>query len=74
MKIYLPSISTVAQWTLVPLITVALVLICPMRGRAQPLVDIAVSAGDLSNLTDGEPSIAVNPANPLQIAVVTFSG
>lgn len=39
-----------------------------------PLVDIATDATDPQNLDDAEPSIAVNPANPLEIAVVAFSG
>lgn len=42
--------------------------------RAQTLVDIATDATDPFNLDDSEPSIAVNPLNPLQIAVVSFSG
>jgi hypothetical protein len=41
---------------------------------AQVLVDIANNATDPFNLEDTEPSIAVNPLNPLQIAVVSFSG
>jgi hypothetical protein len=39
----------------------------------QVLVDIATN-DDPFNLDDTEPSIAVNPLNPLQIAVVSFSG
>jgi len=38
------------------------------------LVDIATNATDPNNLVDAEPSIAVNPLNPNQIAVVSFSG
>jgi hypothetical protein len=38
------------------------------------LVDIATNATDPNNLDDSEPSIAVNPLNPSQIAVVSFSG
>jgi len=37
------------------------------------LVDIANDVNDPSNLEDSEPSIAVNPANPMEIVVVTFS-
>ena len=37
-------------------------------------VDIAVSSGVTNTLADSEPSIAVNPADPDQIAVVSFSG
>ncbi len=40
---------------------------------AQTLVDIATDVTDPFNLADTEPSIAVNPQNPLEIAVVSFS-
>jgi hypothetical protein len=40
---------------------------------AQPLIDIATNATDPGNLADTEPSISVNPANPLEIVVVSFS-
>ena len=43
-------------------------------GAATAVVkDIATDATDPSNLADTEPSIAVNPVNPLEIAVVSFS-
>src|SRR4029078_11309529 len=38
------------------------------------LVDIANNATDPNNLVDAEPSIAVNPLNANDIAVVSFSG
>jgi hypothetical protein len=38
------------------------------------MVDIATDALDPNNLGDREPSIAVNPTNPLDVAVVAFSG
>lgn len=37
-------------------------------------VNIATDATDPANSADTEPSIAVNPTNPLDIAVVAFSG
>ena len=37
------------------------------------IVDIATDATDPGNLADTEPSIAVNPVNPNEIAVVSFS-
>lgn len=37
------------------------------------IIDIATDASDPSNLADTEPSIAVNPANPKEIAIVSFS-
>jgi hypothetical protein len=38
------------------------------------ITDIANEENDRHNLSDGEPSIAVNPQNPLEIAIVAFSG
>jgi hypothetical protein len=38
------------------------------------LIDIADDASDPSNNDDSEPSIAVDPKNPAEIAVVAFSG
>lgn len=40
---------------------------------AIPLKDVANDATDPNNLSDTEPSIAVNPANPQEIAIVSFS-
>ncbi|MBI3909715.1 MAG: DUF11 domain-containing protein [Armatimonadetes bacterium] len=55
------------------ILAVALVLV-PVPSQAQPIiVDIATNATDPFNLDDAEPSIAVNPANPLEISVVTFA-
>lgn len=50
----------------------ALSLLC-VAAQAQ-LVDIASNATDPNNLVDAEPSIAVNPLNPNDVAVVSFSG
>lgn len=44
------------------------------KGWAATIKDIATDATDPSNAGDTEPSIAVNPSNPLEIAVVSFSG
>src|SRR5437763_10446964 len=41
--------------------------------HAQTLVNVATDQTDPRDLTDAEPSIAVNPLNPLDIAIVTFS-
>ena len=41
---------------------------------AQTIKDIATDATDPNNLEDSEPSIAVDPTNPMRIAVVAFSG
>ena len=37
------------------------------------LKDLATDGNDPSNLQDSEPSVAINPRNPNEIAVVTFS-
>lgn len=51
---------------------VFLILVGLTVSKAQ-LIDIATDATDPSNLRDNEPSIAVNPLNPLEIVVTTFS-
>lgn len=53
---------------------VTLLLLCCHTIGAQTLVDIATDATDPHNYDDAEPSIAVNPINPLELAVVAFSG
>jgi hypothetical protein len=44
----------------------------PLAAQAR-LADVATDANDPFNLSDTEPSIAVNPLNPLEIVIVTFS-
>lgn len=64
--------SARTRWTLPGL--AVLFWLAPDVAMAQArLVDIAGDANDPSNLSDTEPSIAVNPANPNEIAIVTFS-
>jgi hypothetical protein len=56
------------------LLIVALIAFAfPRSGNSQTIKDIATNATDPSNLADTEPSIAVDPSNPLRIAVVSFS-
>ena len=56
------------------LLMVALIAFAfPRSGNSQTIKDIATNATDPSNLADTEPSIAVDPSNPLRIAVVSFS-
>jgi hypothetical protein len=43
------------------------------RASAQTLTDIATDATDPCNFPDAEPSIAVNPRNPQEIVVLSFS-
>lgn len=70
-----PSHSSLVLQTLFATV-LALVLILlsfPPAAKAQTLRDIATDATDPFNLGDTEPSIAVDPSNPLRIAVVSFS-
>ena len=55
------------------LLAAALILAIPGAASAATIVDIASDASDPLNLADTEPSIAVNPVDPLKIAVVSFS-
>ena len=50
-------------------------LVCLFAGLAASaqLTDVATNATDPGNLSDTEPSIAVNPANPQEIVITTFS-
>ena len=52
----------------------ALLFAGALAARAQVLVDIANDLTDPNNMDDSEPSIAVKPLDPQQIAVVAFSG
>jgi hypothetical protein len=56
------------------ILCLASVWLCLLEAAgAQTLVNIATDVTDPFDLDDSEPSIAVNPQNPLDIAVVTFS-
>lgn len=54
-------------------LVLSLLLLLPLSGRSQTLVDVANNTTDPLNSDDTEPSIAVNPLNPLEIAIVAFS-
>jgi hypothetical protein len=58
-----------------PLVLLAalVALVVCARPTAQTLTDIATDATDPCNFTDSEPSIAVNPRNPQEIVILTFS-
>jgi hypothetical protein len=45
----------------------------PTEQLPPPLIDVASDTTDPSHFADTEPSIAVNPADPQDIAIVTFS-
>ncbi|HKP39226.1 MAG TPA: sialidase family protein [Pyrinomonadaceae bacterium] len=49
------------------------VIALPRSVVSQTIKDIATNATDPNNLADTEPSIAVDPSNPLRIAIVSFS-
>jgi len=70
-----PSVSrTKSRAIFVYLLMVALIgLTVPRMGHSQTIKDIATDATDPNNLADTEPSIAVDPSNPLRIAIVSFS-
>lgn len=66
--------SLVFQTLFAPLLALVLILLSfPPAANAQTMVDIATDATDPANRADSEPSIAVDPSNPLRIAVVSFS-
>ncbi len=71
-----PSVSrTNSRAIFVYLLMVAFIgLTFPRVGHSQTIKDIATDATDPNNLADTEPSIAVDPSNPLRIAIVSFSG
>src|ERR1043165_127153 len=48
-------------------------LVLPWSVRAQTIKDIATDATDPNNLRGAEPSIAVDPTNPMRIAILSFS-
>jgi hypothetical protein len=74
MKTCLLLDSLLKRLTTVGLVLVLLLVVAMPAARAAATIkDIATDATDPSNLSDTEPSIAVNPANPLEIAVVSFS-
>jgi len=55
-------------------LTIVILLVgLPPNSMAQLMVDIATDTTDRGNWQDAEPSIAVNPRNPLEISVVAFS-
>lgn len=75
MKTHFSYKQIVLRCSLGLLIAAVLLMATSREGEAvATLVDIATDATDPFNLADTEPSIAVNPANPNEIAVVAFSG
>jgi CARDB len=72
MKPYLASLAQRARLAFALFALASLSLINPALSAT--LVDIATDVTDPSNLADTEPSIAVDPTDPLKIAVVSFSG
>jgi len=68
-------INTMSMRSFLVAVAVALgsILSDPTEMAAATIKDMATDANDPSNLGDTEPSIAVNPTNPQEIAVVAFS-
>lgn len=65
---------TLVRRVFAPFFAVALMMMTfPLSGTAQTIKDVATNATDPTNRADTEPSIAVDPANPLRIAIVSFS-
>src|SRR3989442_10466286 len=56
------------------LLAIAIIAITlPPSIPAQTIKDIATDATDPNNLRDSEPSIAVDPSNPMRIAILSFA-
>jgi hypothetical protein len=72
MKNYLSAFCLIGRLSFL-LVLVVLMVASFASGQTARIVDIATDTWDPSDLSDTEPSIAVNPANPLEIAVVSFS-
>jgi hypothetical protein len=68
-------INTMSMRSFLVAVAVALgsILSDPTEMAGATIKDMATDANDPSNLGDTEPSIAVNPINPQEIAVVAFS-
>src|SRR5262249_45736843 len=74
MKTCLLLASLLRRLTIAGLVLVmSLIVAIPAARATATIKDIATDATDPSNLSDTEPSIAVNPINPQEIAVVAFS-
>lgn len=69
-----PTAYTLLKTVFAPLLVVLLIMItAPIAGTSQTIKDVATNATDPFDLADTEPSIAVDPSNPLRIAIVSFS-
>ncbi|MGB9181728.1 MAG: choice-of-anchor D domain-containing protein [Pyrinomonadaceae bacterium] len=65
---------TVVETVFAPLLAaVLLILIFPLAATSQVIMDVATDATDPTDRADTEPSIAVDPSDPLRIAIVSFS-
>src|SRR6266404_3046656 len=67
------DIASMRTFLLAAAVALGSILSEPAEMAAATIKDMATDANDLSNLGDTEPSIAVNPINPQEIAVVAFS-
>ncbi|HEU4713854.1 MAG TPA: sialidase family protein [Pyrinomonadaceae bacterium] len=64
---------TNSSWPIRTLACGLLLSFCAGLISAQTLVNVATDATDPRNLPDVEPSIAINPLNPREIVIATFS-
>jgi hypothetical protein len=55
------------------ILAAAIVMCLSSVAAAQTMVDVANDTTDPKHIPDSEPSIAVNPRNPQEISIVTFS-
>lgn len=66
--------SIVVRRVFSPVLALALIMmIFALAAKSQTILDVATDATDPTNRGDTEPSIAVDPSNPLRIAIVSFS-
>ncbi len=61
------------KFTLIVLNSLVLIVVGLQTLQGQTIRNVATDATDPNNLRDTEPSIAVNPWNPQEIAIVSFS-
>ncbi len=65
---------TIGKIFFTPVLSLVLILVSFAAAvKSQTIIDVATDATDPTNRADTEPSIAVDPSNPLRIAIVSFS-
>ena len=64
---------TIGKTFFTPVLALVLILMSLAAVKSQTIIDVATDATDPTDQRDTEPSIAVDPSNPLRIAIVSFS-